>query len=347
MEKKFIEYSKNTGLKIHSKAQIMDDLLSICKSSYGNDYNVEQGTEMYAFLDNLAYALAELNGAVKAVYDDFGFTTATGVPLDVLCSLAGISRNAGETDTQLRARYFKYLYSKSVSTVKSLETKLLDLRVDIPDSSVPNSSVTAYIDSVKILNNDTNTDKNINGVSVPSKSIAVICKIDDAIQNTPTIDKHSFYDSIDDTILEYKSLGCGVVTQTIEGQTFSFMVAEPADIREITINLKILNNQLDANQQSAIKELATQKISEYLSSISLGEDILYSGFIKAIYDTQKELSYTESLFTDVVITVFSSDTDPQGANLNINQDFKLSANEFVPTSTMETVVNLVEVEQEE
>lgn len=87
-----VEFDDQTGLIIHNKAEILEDLKIITSSCFGGDFEIEQGSEWYSFLDTLAYNLASAAGATKSVYDSIGVINARGVTLDNAVSIAGIVR---------------------------------------------------------------------------------------------------------------------------------------------------------------------------------------------------------------------------------------------------------------
>lgn len=94
-----IEYDEKTGLKIHNKGEILQDLEYLTKIAYGNDYVIEQGNEWYSFLDLLATSLAKMGGATQSVYDSLSFVSASGTNLDNVVSFAGIKRKANSNST--------------------------------------------------------------------------------------------------------------------------------------------------------------------------------------------------------------------------------------------------------
>lgn len=193
----FVNYNEQTGLVVKSKADIMEDLKSICKTAYGNSFNVVEGTEMYTLLDVLSSSLAETGAAAKAVYDSFGFITAKGAPLSVLCSLAGLARKPGEPDSALRARYFKFLYEKSVGTVNGLESQLLQLTDAITTGNT--TEIKSLLSEVKITNNSQpDADPNptfIPDIEIPGHSIAVVCRNGDRFYEI-TSDKNAVADTV-------------------------------------------------------------------------------------------------------------------------------------------------------
>ena len=338
-DKGFLKFDKETGLVVSSKQQILLDLINICKTSYGQDYVVDEGTEMYAFLDNLAFALSETGGAVKSLYDAFGFTMATGTPLDVLCSLAGISRKQGETDTQLRARYYTMLYTPSVSTLDGLKAQLMNATIEV------NGTLYPIVEEVNILNNDTATQKTMGSdqyytVDVTGHSICVICKL---YANVPNYNENTMCKQLSDIILNYKSLGCGVCG--IEGENliynndswaytadssgnpkgrgcYQVVIATP---RALDISIKgsitFENATATDDEKDAIRNQIKENIIEYGKTLKMGQDIMYSAIMSAVYKMYGQLGYTEDILDISQVQVNSTQLSGQSS-------LKIGANRF-------------------
>ena len=83
-----------------TKAQIMNDLITMSKVSFGSEFVIEQGTEWYSFLDVLAHSLADAAGSTLQLYNSLNVNNATGATLDALCALIGITRK-GATDASV------------------------------------------------------------------------------------------------------------------------------------------------------------------------------------------------------------------------------------------------------
>jgi uncharacterized phage protein gp47/JayE len=88
----WVKFDETTGLKVSTQSKIMEDLKLILKSSFGNDFVIQEGSEMFTFLDLLASSLSKSASEYKKIYDSIGFVNATGVTLDNAVSLAGIVR---------------------------------------------------------------------------------------------------------------------------------------------------------------------------------------------------------------------------------------------------------------
>lgn len=96
-----IEFNDDTGLKVSSRGEILEDLKYLTKVAYGSDYVIEQGNEWYSFLDLLAGALTDMSGAIQKVYNSLSFVGASGTNLDNVVSFVGITRKPYKNSTVL------------------------------------------------------------------------------------------------------------------------------------------------------------------------------------------------------------------------------------------------------
>lgn len=88
----WVKFDEETGLKVSTQSEIFEDLKSILKSSFGADFVIQEGSDMFSFLDSLATSLANSGGSYKKIYDAIDFISASGITLDNAVSLAGIVR---------------------------------------------------------------------------------------------------------------------------------------------------------------------------------------------------------------------------------------------------------------
>lgn len=290
----FIKFDAQTGLVVKTKANILKDLTSICEQAYGQSFVLAPGTEMYTLIDFLSSQLAECGSAVKAVYDAFGFTTATGTPLDVLCSLAGIYRQAGETDNDLRARYFIYLYAKSVSTVDSLYSKILDVTVNKQENinGVNVNQAVPAVSEVRILNNETDVQTPVDGLDVPAHGIAVICK---HTQDFPqdSLEYTNIRTEISNIVENYKSLGCATKDEQDGDNTYRYIKAKGV---ELDITFEIIAKHAIPNDQRrhAFIQAVSDEIKNYVLKCKLGENITFLGIAGCIHRVYTNLGYFDS-----------------------------------------------------
>lgn len=94
-----LEYDRQAGLKISSRAEILEDLKAITKIAYGEDFVIEQGNEWFSFLDLLAGSLSNVAGASQELYNSLSFEGASGTTLDNAVAFAGIKRRPYSNST--------------------------------------------------------------------------------------------------------------------------------------------------------------------------------------------------------------------------------------------------------
>lgn len=96
-----IEFNDETGLKVSSRGEILEDLKYLTKVAYGSDYVIEQGNEWYSMLDLLSGVLTDMSGAIQKVYNTLSFVGASGTNLDNVVSFVGITRKPYKNSTVL------------------------------------------------------------------------------------------------------------------------------------------------------------------------------------------------------------------------------------------------------
>ena len=249
-----LQYDKSTGLKVGTKAEIRQDLQDMWVTAYGGDMVVAEGTSTYTFIDMLSSLLADMGNAAKELYDSFTFATAgtysygkdsngkelTGAPLDMLCSLTGISRREGESDVELRYRYYASLYNQSVGTSEGLRSQILKLVLNNYDDNtfvvkdayiynntaayVSESSTGAKIVEHPVDTTDTSGEKSsIGTITIPNHSILPVIRIEVNNDLYTACTTHVLLNDQDDSknltqndsvintcVADYKSLGCGI-----------------------------------------------------------------------------------------------------------------------------------------
>lgn len=349
-----LKYDVVTGLKVGTKAEIQHDLQDIWKTAYGNDVVIDQGTETYSFIDLLSSLLADMGNAAKEMYDSLSFATAgtyrddttlQGAPLEMLCSLVGISRKDGESDTELRHRYYAYLYQQSVGTSEGLRAQML--KIQLSDYNYNKFTVKdAYI-----YNNGTGDEKTISypaasetdpkiqvntDVKIPPHSILPIIRIEGLdtdgnimynVTNSMLYSKDdntSNYNAIKDCIENYKSLGCGLYEQTPYDEStqtqwyatnhdMTYAIIAMEILTRIQINVKIAYKDyvtFDTQQLTAVENAITQAIQTaltgYLSNFMLGQDLAYGDIVGRCYAEIDKLNYTA-----ITCSISSVDYDTQ------------------------------------
>ena len=309
----FISYDPNTGLIVKTKSEIMDSLIEIAQEAYGGSYVIDEGTEMYNLLDIISSSLTDAGNACQSVYNAFSFITAQGAPLDALVSLAGITRIQGETDTQLRARYYQFLYSQSSGTMEGLTAKIIE-------STTTASNVESnYIQDVRVYENYSNDSVSSGGIAwtpngiytIESHSILVVIKLredyeqqyfslssSDSSQTQTILSEDA--QALNTTIENYKSLGCGITQNNMRPNStdtpYYFAIAMNSNL-SVSINIYFPEYENYVNYHAAVENFIKNSIMEYLSNLQLGEDILFTGIMSCIYKAYDSLSVNDYIFT--------------------------------------------------
>ena len=267
-----LKYDTKTGLQVGTKKEIFDDIVDIVKTAYGNDFVVDEGTQAYTFCDLLSSTLCDFGNNAKQLYDDMSFMTASGTVLDFLCSLSGIVRKEGESDTQLRARHLQFLYKSSTSTVESLKAKLLEAGAE-KVAIYNNDTGDTIFSSVKYDWSITGDKKHGSTVAIPPHSIAV------AIYDTT----ETPYGTFNDIITQYKSLGCGIATDAsnLASGGYNYIPANEA-YPGIEITISLVDNDGSTIKESLTKEILLN-IEDYFDNLGIGGTILYSAMCSCCY----------------------------------------------------------------
>ena len=264
-----LKYDPKTGLQVGTKKEIFDDIVDIVKTAYGNDFVVDEGTQAYTFCDLLSSTLCDFGNNAKQLYDGMSFMTASGTVLDFLCSLSGIVRKEGESDTQLRARHLQFLYKSSTSTVESLKAKLLEAGAD--KVAIYNNDTSAAISKSNKYNWSITQSGEGSAVAIPPHSIAVAI-----YDNTST--PHKVFNNI---ITQYKSLGCGIATKWDDEQSRYYMPAN-STYPKIEIVISLVDNDGSTIKESITKEILLN-IEDYFDTLGIGGTIVYSAMCSCCY----------------------------------------------------------------
>lgn len=305
----FLTYNEQTGLVVKTKAQIQEDLINLLKQSYGQNLVISEGTELYAFVDVISAALTENGNAAKAVYDAFGFITASGTPLEVLCSTAGITRKTLpdgtlESDNALRARYYKFLYSSSVNTTQGLEARLLAYTYTLDVNGV--NTVYYPVNEVTILNNDTSSATEMSGINMLAHSIFVVVNIDPAFEEACGTQwgnsvKTTVFTDLDNIVMDYKSLGCAITVLSNPEPVVNYVYESVANQMFPSGQSLILDVSSDIDgdneREYAIINQVQANLIDYINSLKMGEDILKSGVAACVYKAYTDLGYTDYAFS--------------------------------------------------
>lgn len=352
-----LQYDKSTGLKVGTKAEIRKDLEDMWVTAYGGDMVISEGTSTYTFIDLLSSVLADMGNAAKELYDSFTFATAgtysygkdtngndlIGAPLDMLCSLTGISRREGESDVELRYRYYASLYNQSVGTSEGLRSHILKLALN--DYAITESTTNKFVvkDSY-IYNNPDNTTKTVTypldgskTITVPGHSIMPVIRIEvnNDLYTACTVntlykqedsgvyDKNSNKSIINTCIADYKSLGCGLYNTPAAPYTNYdvgyCIIASPIRCKlKVTVTTivkdNVLSTTISGQVLTAIADTIQQQLDNYLEHFTLGQSLIFGDIARQCYIAIDKLNYSQYIIniTDIGYAIY--DTEPTYEN---------------------------------
>ena len=299
----FMSYSEDSGLKIKNKAEIVSDLKRFFQTAYGQDLSVDEGTEVYTFIDLLAEGLCNIAVSTKRVWDAFSFIGANGSALDILCSAFGISRKSGETDEQLRARYYISMFSRSVATVDGLKSQLL--KVTDNENKIAEVAVYEYLTNKEVTLTTSTTTK----LTVAGNSI--VCVVKPANNNGFIIDLSGdtykeFRNAISGAVADYKSLGCltygeyGVNESSSVDYGFNkFYCARPVAIYFKFSIIWDTTKDYKERYETVFKQYITENVISYINNLKIGVNATNTGIQSCIF--QALFALDETPFATVAI----------------------------------------------
>lgn len=202
-----------------------------------------------------------------------------------------------ETDPQLRARYDNAVYSSATATVDSLRANLLK-----------------SANYVRIIQNQTDSgsvDASTNPYGIAAHSIWVIVDGGSTANNydvssaNPVVSTDANDITIAQTILNYKSLGCGVSVPAVTGghiivdgvqlNTGNFLVEFPIDtmIAQIpftrlienstSFNVTLTSTTTDTAIRNSVKQKVRDALQNYINNLEPGDVITQVDMVNAVY----------------------------------------------------------------
>lgn len=99
-----VAIDSNSGISIKSFREIRQAIAKAFMEVFGAGINLDPSAPDGMLVDLLAYMYTELAQAIQTVGANIDVSTATGAFLDMLASIAGLTRNEGESDESLRER---------------------------------------------------------------------------------------------------------------------------------------------------------------------------------------------------------------------------------------------------
>lgn len=209
--------------------------------------------------------------------------------------------NLEENDAQLRARYKKELYKNSVGTLEGLKAALLE------------KTNVSYVNIIE------NNSESITADGLPPHSIWVI------VDGTSTWDGTGDYSNdpddiaIGNTILNYSSLGCAIsnapdkseyaqgkgpvsTTIAIDSKEYKIDFSRAHEVKSY-VYINLVTDLKDSSKKNSIEMEIKNNLTNYITNLGIGNDILQSGLSAAVYSVITENDYKDYVFDIDSITV--------------------------------------------
>ena len=271
-----------------------------------NGYDAEL---LYAYNDgNVSNPLTAVSPTDPSIIDHFTFQNYVNATAAV---------QATENDAQFRARYDQAVYKDAVGTVEGLRAQLLN-----------------FTDFVRVVENDTNSSA-VNASSNPyglsAHSIWVIVGGGSTANRSPSVSTDASDVAIAQTILNYKSLGCGVSvsndvvggTIEIDGETYNtgnFLVEIPVETitaqipftrlveKTVKFAVELFADTFDQTIRNSVQSQVSEALQSYVASLQPGDVITTAAVVSAIQDVLSQFDVGLFDFSKCTTTYSIGDT---------------------------------------
>ena len=333
------------GLIIKSKSEIMTDLDTIDKLSFGSDMadtsgsaaqsNV-MGTAWYTHNELLAQCIASIGSAVKAIYDSTNIMSCTGRNLDNRVLGAGITRREGESDAALRYRYLIAVSTPSISTSEGLTARLTGAQFQNNDGDL------IEIKSVLITQNTGSKAAPVDtSTNIDEHSILVCLEIP-GITNGTELETYNPVDTqygsninavqyIGYVIQQYKTLGCGtngsIDVEISDSYTVWFSLVTEVSI-SIGIEMSYSSATVLQETYLEIQNKIKESITNYMDSFSIGKDVLFNDILSLSQQVIISYGYSNNEVSVNSISI----TGNSGTANTVNSEIDIKADQIARLS---------------
>ena len=258
----FAPYIDGSGIHMPTYEDRLADLCEAYRNIFGVDAELNAAVPDYQLLSVLAKSLDDTSALVVQAYNSRNPQYASGAGLDMLLPQYGLSRAAGETDAQVRARIAHSLAGRGVSCADALVAAVMQLQ---------------YVKDAKLYINDTDST---DSMGIPANSLAMV------VRNGRNAE-------IAQAIYDKKAPGIGTWGSTTANATDSNGNAVPVSFTKHTdkfvfVNLFIqLFNGLD---QDTVKNAIEPAILDFINEHRIGETLIIPQIYGIAYAAAPEIA---------------------------------------------------------
>ena len=241
----FAPYIDDSGLHMPTYEDRLEDLVESYRSIFGVESELSASVPDYQLLSVFAKALDDVSALCLQAYNSRNPLYATGASLDLLLPQYGITRNAGETDAEVRARIKNSLAGRGASVADALLAAVLNAR---------------GVKDARLYINETDTTDSI---GIPSHSIAVVTRNGNAA-------------AIAQAIFDNKPPGIGTYGTTTKIVTDA--AGNEHSVSYTSYSAKMIQiypyiTLLEGGDQDAIRDAVVPAIVDFVAALQIGEQL--------------------------------------------------------------------------
>lgn len=263
----FAPYIDDTGIHMPTYEDRLQDLLAAYRSIFGLDARLTPEVPDYQLLSVFARALDDTSALVLQAYNARDPMLATGAALDLLAPQYGLTRQAGESDADLRNRMQHSMASRGSYNPEAIRSAVL---------SVP------YVKDCAVYEN---TGDSTDSRGIPAHSIAVVF-------NTGNLA------SVAKAVYDHKAPGIGTygaLSQTVDdgygGTATVHLSRHTAKPTGIYLTIK----KLAGCDESAVQTAITAVIKSHITNLRIAEPLIIPQLYGISYNADPAIAQTFSI----------------------------------------------------
>ena len=258
----FSPYIDGLGIHMPTYEDRLSDLCEAYRNIFGVDAELNAAVPDYQLLSVLAKSLDDTSALVVQAYNSRNPQYASGTGLDLLLPQYGLSRAAGETDAEVRAKITHSLAGRGVSCADALVAEVMKVR---------------YVKDAKLYINDTDST---DSMGVPPHSLAMVVRNGN---NT----------AIAQAIYNKKAPGIGTWGSTTANATDAQGNAIPVSFTKHTDKFVFVNlfiQLFNGLSQDTVKNAIEPAILDFINEHRIGETLIIPQIYGVAYAAAPEIA---------------------------------------------------------
>ena len=269
----FAPYIDGTGLHMPTYEERLEDLVAGYRNIFGIEAELSPAVPDYQLLSVFAKALDDVSGLVLQGFNARNPLYATGAALDLLLSVYGITRAAGETDASVRARMRNSLAARGAGSTDAILAAVKAAR---------------SVKDAKLYVNDTDA---ADSIGIPAHSIAVVTRGGNA-------------NAIAQAIWDTKAPGIGAwgaSTGTAYDADGNAYTVKFTRYQDSIVYVYLFVKKLAGADETAIRNAIIPAVLKYIDQLGLAVDLNIPQLYGVAYAANPAISNTFAV-TDIQVS---------------------------------------------